>query len=188
MKRILVVVCAIAIGVSAISAKAQVPNVGVFFDQNLQYMWADCPPGTPLTVLDTCYVALHNANMFVGSVEYMIEYPPYMSYMGDIVPGISGEDYLKAGNSNTGIGVVWPIPKNGFQGILVHMTRFLWNCNGCDAGEQCVMVLPHPDSGKIRAIRWPDLWELPLVGMTSSICKTVPVEENTWGGIKALYE
>jgi hypothetical protein len=188
MKRILVVVCAIAISVCAISAKAQVPNVGVFFDQDLQFMWADCPPEAPLTVLDTCYVALHNANMFVGSVEYLIEYPPYMFWTGDEIPGVDGEDYLKAGSSAYGIGIVWPIPKNGFLSILLQKSFFLWNCSGCQAGPQQVHVLPHPDSGKIRAIRWPDLWELPLVGMTSDICAPVPVEVNTWGGIKALYE
>jgi hypothetical protein len=188
MKRMLVVACAIAFCVCAISAKAQVPNVGVFFDQNLKFMWADCPPAPPLTVLDTVYVALHNANMFVGSVEYMIEYPPYMFWTGDEIPGVGGVDYLKAGNSATGIGIVWPIPKNGFLSILVQKAFFLWNCTGCEGGEQCVQVLPNPDSGKIRAIRWPDLWELPLVGMRSSICKTVPVDGNTWGGIKALYQ
>lgn len=194
MKRILVVVCAVAIGVSAISASAQIPNVGVFFDENFKTMWADCPNEGPLTVLDTCYVVAHNLNMWVGSIEYAIDYPPYMYWTGDFVPDEATEEnpdgVLVIGNSEMGISIVYPIPRNGFVGMMTQLSFFFWNCTGCngDPTHQTVVVIPNPSSGQLRALQWPDLAEVPLVGMTSDLCAPVPVEETTWGGIKALYD
>lgn len=197
MKRILVVVCAVAIGFSAITASAQVPNIGVFFDENLQFMWADCPPGGGL---DTAYVAAHNLDMWVGSLEYAIEYPPYMTWISDIVPNLATPEnpdgVLKIGMSPVGmggIGIVYPIPRNGFVGLLTQLILFNWNCDGCDPGPppgmdyQQVLVVS-PPYGALRAVRWPDSFEVPMVGMASDICSgVIPVQENTWGGIKALY-
>jgi hypothetical protein len=63
-------------------------------------------------------------------------------------------------------------------------------CDNCSEANQNapVVVVPYPDSGKIRALRYPDLFEVQAVGMKSLICATIPNEDTTWGKVKALYE
>jgi hypothetical protein len=53
--------------------------------------------------------------------------------------------------------------------------------------EVAIDVVPNPDSGQLRAIRWPSDEFVTAVGQRSLICTTVPAEETTWGSIKALY-
>jgi hypothetical protein len=50
------------------------------------------------------------------------------------------------------------------------------------------VVVVSPPYGALRAVRWPDSFQVGMVGMASDICSgVIPVKENTWGGIKALY-
>lgn len=181
MKRILVVVAAVALlGVTA--ASAQVPHVVVFFSNNSTAM--DCPVAPVGTVLDSISVVAVNFNMWMNGIEFMIDYPPQMTWLGDDVgPNLS------IGNSPTGIGITFPLPLNAFVPATVMKANFVWMCDDCSPGNQNapVTVLPYPSSGLIRAVRWPDLATVIGVGMTSLICPTVPVEETTWGGIKAQF-
>jgi hypothetical protein len=185
MKRALLtiaIVCTIAIAGSAL---AQTPNIAVYFDANYQVGSENCPAAPPLSVLDTLYVVGHNFNMWIGSCEFQIDYPPQMQIMGDIY-----DSDLQIGNTWSGIGLVWNPPKNGFVDALLCRVRFLWNCDDCQGtpgNGYPIQVNPHPDSGLLRAIRWPDLYEQTAVGMLSYICPQVPVEESSWGQIKALY-
>jgi hypothetical protein len=63
------------------------------------------------------------------------------------------------------------------------------NCESCDAtyNDSPVTVDPHPSFGVLGITRWPDIVQVPGVGMTSLICSTLPVEQSTWGKVKALY-
>lgn len=185
MKRTLVVVVAIAIGLFASVSSAQTPHVVVYFDNTMTQMDACCPLEPAGTVLQTLYVVANNFNMWVSGIEYMIDYPPALMFLGDFI----GDHQLSIGQSTTGIGVTWPLPANGFDPLLCQKANVLWMCTAGDAVyDQLLMVLPYPSSGKVRAIRWPDEAEFLGVGLTSVICPTeIPVQETTWGGIKALY-
>jgi hypothetical protein len=194
MKKVLVVVFAVAIGLFAVQSNAQIPNVGVYFHHDgyggYSQMAADCPAAPAGTLVDSVYVVAYNFNMWVIGIEYKIEYPTLVSFMADIITPAQ----LKIGSSAIGIGITWPLPQNGFGALLCQKALFLWMCEADD----CVNVLhhntpwvvvPHPDSGLLRAVRWPDVGTVAGVGLTSLLCPwTIPTEETTWGGIKAMYE
>lgn len=191
MKRFLVVVCVIVVGVWAATASAQTatPYIQVYFD-----------PGYSLTVLEGCpvdpvgtlYVVAHNFEMWMQSIEYAIEYPPQVTWLGDAV---DDQFQLKIGSSplaNGGIAITWTSRGNAFSPLLLQTASVLYNCENCVEQNVPITVLKHPSTAwpemwKVRAIRNPDFAEVWGVGMTSLLCATVPVEETTWGGIKALY-
>ena len=92
------------------------------------------------------------------------------------------------------------MPANGFGSLLCQKVLILWMCQATlvstdpdvwdcgTANDNLVTVVGHPFSGEIRALRSPNNTEFFGTGLTSVICpQTIPVEETTWGGIKALY-
>jgi hypothetical protein len=186
MKRVLVVVFAVAIGLSAIHASAQVPNVTIYFDKNMSIAGKNCPAAPLGTILDSCYVVANNFNMWMNAIEYYIDYPPQVSFFGDFFP----PDRLTIGSSGVypGVGVSWPLPANSFGALVIQKAKFIWMCDNCETKNIHWTVLPYGTQPTVRAVRWPDLVIVPGVGMTSLICPLTPVEETTWGGIKAMYE
>lgn len=207
MKKTLVVVVAIAIALSASVASAQIPNVVVYFDLTYTQMDALCPPDPAGTVATELYVVANNFNMWMSAIEYMVELPPSLMFLGDIDPtggGWAGSQ-LKIGSSVTGIGISWPLPANAFVPLRCQKISVLWQCQNLGTVEapNCVLadgvtgftdhtinVYKYPTSADgPRAVRWPDNVVVGGVGLTSVICgQTIPVEETTWGGIKALYD
>lgn len=207
MKKTLVVVVAIAIGLCASVSSAQIPNVVVYFDNTYTQQSALCPQVPAGTVFDELYVVANNFNMWMSAIEYTVELPPSLMFLGDI---IDEDTQLKIGSAVTGIGISWPLPANAFGALRCQKLSVLWQCQNLgglggpppDTAPQCVLadgvtgftdhtinVLPYPSSGLVRAVRWPDNVVVVGVGLTSVICgSTIPVEETTWGGIKALYD
>jgi hypothetical protein len=194
MKKVLVVVFVVALGLFAVQSNAQVPNVGVYFHTDgyggYSQMAANCPAAPAGTVLDSVYVVAYNFNMWVVGIEYQIEYPTMVSWVADRFT--AGQ--LKIGSSPVGIGITWTLPQNGFGALLTQKAWFLWMCTEDDCVNPLYqntpwVVNPHPISGQLRAVRWPDNAPVPGVGLTSLLCPwTIPTEETTWGGIKAMYE
>ncbi len=184
MKKVLVVVFAVALGLSAV-ASAQVPNVAVYFDKDLQFQQGNCPAEAPGTVSQTLYVVANNFGIWMNGIEYQITYPPQITWLGDFpVPGA-----LSIGSSPLGIGITFPTPLEAFTQAVVQTVNVLWMCDHCEPLiEYPIVVGPFPSSGLVRAVRWPDLHTVIGVGMTSLICATTPIQETTWGQIKALYE
>ncbi len=133
---------------------------------------------------DTLEVVAQNFNTWFVGVDFSINYSDALLWYEDIVPAD-----LWIGSSEYGIAIVWQIPQNGFNPIVVLRTSVLWTgtCH-CGAPPQVVTVggyigLPHP-----MAVRWPDYQEFDVLGATSSICaEPVSVHSTTWGSIKALY-
>ena len=189
MKKILVVVFAVVVMLGAAQVNAQVPYVQVYFDEFWQTSVLPSCPDVPVgTQVGTLYVVAHNFNMWLNGIEYMIEYPPEMTWLGDFI----GANQLSIGNSPAGIGITWPIPGNSFGGILTQTANILWMCEGCGATNIAVTVVKHPstpwpEQHLVRAVRWPDLEIVAGVGMASVVCPVIPVQETTWGGIKAQY-
>jgi hypothetical protein len=162
------------------------PSVSIYFDRNLTQSHANCPYAPAGTVLDSFFVVATNFNMWMNAIEYKIEYPVQMMWIGDAFePG-----QLTIGNSPAGVGVTWPLPANAFDALVVQKVLIFWMCQDCGPGNQSVptRVLPYPGQPTVRAVRWPDLVVVPAVGMTSLLCPLVPVEETTWGDIKSLFE
>jgi hypothetical protein len=164
---------------------AQVPYIQIYFDENLQWDFAgQCPNTDPGEVVERIYIAAHNFNIFMSSIEYRVEYPPELPWVDDVVDPA----YQYTGDSPTGIVITFPEPVDGSRTVLLERAMIVWYCRLCitDLDIQ-VVVVPHPTSGKVRAISWPDGEVVEGVGMRSLICPTLPVESSTWGEVKALY-
>ncbi len=158
---------------------AQTPFVQVYFDPGHSVTTADCPG----TQLDTLYVVAHNFNAWLTAIEFSINYPAEMNWLADM-PNTE----VKIGSSPAGIAMAFPTPLNGFNPVEVMQVMVMWLCSSCGANTNIPLVVaPHPQTGFVRATRYPDNGIITAVGMTSLLCATVPVEQTTWGQIKALY-
>jgi hypothetical protein len=192
MNKILVVVCAVVISLGAVGASAQTPTVQPYFDGGLIEV-PECPlggdePGTN-PILGNIYVLAHNWNVWMSAIEYKVNWPAQLIYTGDV---IANPDWLVLGGSLTGISYSFGTPVNAYNDFTLQTIKFIWNCSGCSTAQNItVMVVGHPASPEppsvVRAV---DFWSEEYVygiGMSAIVCPTVPVEETTWGGIKALY-
>jgi hypothetical protein len=169
------------------SAYAQTPYFQVYFDENLQEAAANCPAGLIGSHIDTLYVVAHNFNMWISAAEFTIDYTTYLAWLGDFPVGTD----LKIGDSQTGIGLAWNIPVNGFGAAVLMTATVAWFCNDCAGisgtpGSE-IKLTAYPGQTQPRAVRWPDSIAFEGVGMTSLICPSVPVQETSWGQIKSLY-
>jgi hypothetical protein len=192
MKKILVVVCAVAFCLAAASADAQVtpvPYVQVYFDEfHTVTVLEECPTAPA----GTLYVVAHNWNMWMSAIEYRIEYPPEVGFLGD---SIDEDRQLAIGQSPTGIAIAWKnTPGKAFVSLRLQTVSVLWNCEDCQTQNVTITVVKSPDSDPtqpnhlVRALDWPDEAEHWGFGMAAYLCAIVPVEETTWGGIKAQYD
>jgi len=183
MKKVLIVVFAVAIGLSGV-ANAQTPHVAVYFDHGLQYQQADCP-GAPIgTVSQTLYVVANNFGLWLNGIEFQIFYPTQLMFLGDELIG----DAISIGNSAAGIGIAFPTPVEAFVQAKVLKVTVLWMCNSCNPDiEYPMVVMPYPGQPWVRAVEWPNLNVHIGIGFTSLVCSTTPVQETTWGQVKALY-
>jgi hypothetical protein len=180
MKTLFVLAAAVAVVSAAAPTMAQTPIVGVFFDEYLTRMDKACPPGGGA---DTAYVVAMNFNAYITGIEYAINYPASMSWVADI-----GIPPVTLGTTPSGIVEAWPLPLNGYNPIVVARVVFTWNCSGCVVTNDPIVVAPYPYSGFVRATDYPQYNFIGAVGMTSLVCPDgVPVDDATWGRIKALY-
>ena len=192
MNKILVVVCAVALCFGALGADAQTPTVQPYFDGGS--VLADCPPdgGDPdeNPVFGTLWIVAHNWNIWLTAIEYQIVYPAQMVFEGDFY---DDANMLKDGSSPLGVSFAWTTnPAAGWSDVLVQSVKFAWNCTDCSVQGILVTVQGHPASPEpnhvVRGVDWSTEDFVYGVGMSAIICPTVPVEETTWGGIKALYD
>ncbi len=179
------------VGLTAFSAYAQsVPRVQWFFDADFTQTDKDCDG----SLNNIGYVVAVNFNMFISSVEYMIQYPAKMTWTFDIP---MNANQLNLGNTSVGVASAWTLPLDCFQPTVIMQVLYDWRCGNCDNPydkNQPIVVGPDPTSGLLRFIRWPDNAEFQAIGMVSFVCyftgppPPTPVEPTTWGRIKALYE
>ena len=183
MKRVSVIALMLCLLFVAGAANAQLPYIMVYYDDFYTIGNKDCPSGTPGTTIDSVYVVAQQINRWFSAVEYSITYPPQMTYLSEVVNG-----GLSIGNTSTGIAQTWTFPLNGFQPAMINKVYFLWNCDGCTSTNRFIIVGQHPGTGYIRGVEFGSNDLFNIVGMTSVVCGTTPVEDTTWGNIKALYE
>jgi hypothetical protein len=181
MKKVLAVFAAITLlAFAAPMVSAQTPNVQMFFDGGYGSQTYTCSVGQ----FGQGYVVAKNFNMFLVGIEYAIDYPAGITWIGETYASD-----LQIGNTKLadgGISQVFSLPQNGFFPILLATVTF--RCDACNP-DTPLAVVPNPVSGYLRATRYPDNAFVYGIGMTSIFCPTnVPVENTTWGGVKALYD
>ena len=188
MSRIAVFTISVLLVLSALVniSNSQIPYIAIYFDQELQTMAVGCPYESP--VLSILYVVAHNFNTDIKSVEYKIDYSWALFFQVDII----ASGHTSSGTSPSGIIINFSSPLNGFNPQIVQEAIVSWLCgiSDCDTFFKThVRVLPHPTSGRLGAIRWPDDEFIDAVGWTSVICPPIssPIKSETWGHIKALY-
>jgi len=197
MKRALAgVLVAAIVGFSAGGASADaVPYFQVYFDDASNGSYGETQAvcgqvGMPVYL----YVVARNFESWLAAIEYKIDFPPGLMYVGETLAPPSQGTILSIGNSEVGLTVSTSLPRNGFgePGVLISTIFAVWTgeCY-CQAGPQPIVVGPYPypnPKTHPSGVRWPDLVEIPAVGMTSLLCPgPVSTQESTWGGIKALY-
>jgi hypothetical protein len=171
----------------ASSASAQTPYFQVYFDAYFTETAADCPPPPVGHLLDTLYVVAHNFNAWLLSTDFSLQWSPYLTILGEEAIGTP----LKLGNVQDGIAVTWPSRRNGWQPVPILQIPVVWMCETCDGvggtEQSKIIVGPYPGQPNPRFKEYGTQVDMYGVGMTSLICSQVPVEETTWGQIKALY-
>jgi hypothetical protein len=195
MKRALagVFVAAALVGCMAVGAMAQIPYVQVYFDDGSNGSYGETQAycgqaGMPVYM----YVVGQNFNSWLSGVEYSVQFPAGILFIGDTLPPTQGAT-VTLGNSRDGFAITYELPRSGFVPVLFSTIFALWTAEcDCAGGPQSIVVGPYPypvdPQTKPRGVRWPDLVPIPAVGMTSLLCPgPVATQESTWGGIKALY-
>ena len=183
MKKVLAVVLTVAfVSMWAYAATAQTPHVVVFFDEEAWTQTTEVCQGNG--VLDTLSVVAVNFGMWLNAIEYAVNYPPSTLWIADMPNGA-----LNIGNTPGGVASSWGLPQNAFSPLGVMNVLITWQCDDCStSSNDPIVVVRHPLTGFIRATRFPDNLFVEGVGLTSLVCPVVPVEEKTWGGVKALYD
>ena len=167
----------------AVPVAAQVPTVTVYFDKALTQDSQDCQG---IGTIDTLYVTAAGLGDFITAIEFSVDYSSVTAFtwLGDMA-----STPLVIGSSPTGIALTWQIPQSVFTPLVVVQSTIIWNCNDCSGFEaQLLKVVPHPQTGHIRMVRYPDRTFVDAIGLTSAVCTVFPVETSTWGALKALYE
>jgi len=176
--------------VSALSvpAFAQVPIVRIYEDQSYSPFFHCGPQGT----LHEFIVVLHNVDDVVSAVDFSIQYPASMIFLGDQLPdgGYFNNEVILLGSSPTGVAVAWHscCMTDASQGLVVLRPLIMWTGN-CDCA-QALVVGGYTPLGKTQPsfVRFADFTEHPALGSASPwIQCSVPVEPTTWGKVKSLY-
>ncbi len=175
----------LAVCILPTSAQVQ-PYIGVFFDEFLTQETKDCPGA----VLDTLYVALFNANGLVTNVSYKVVLPLAITPLADITGDL---DLLFKDGISFGTGTLFEFaqPQNGFIPIRLPGIRVQWTCTDCSGFDDALIVVEEaPVFGHgcpSYSITFGASFSC-AVGLTAVVCPNVlPVEETTWGKVKALY-
>lgn len=171
------------LGLALGSSSAQTPTVQVYFDEDLLWTIENCPG---VGVVDTVYFVAENFNAYIVGIEYLVIYSPgegYVTWLTDFGFGTA----IPLGSTPEGISLGWPLPQNAYEPLLVHKALIIWNCSFCSQ-DDFIKVRKHPIFGYIRAVRWPDYEFIVGTWANGYICAQPPVEDRTWGYVKALFD
>jgi hypothetical protein len=167
-------------------------TMGVYFERVPGLMAYAPPPFVPFYV----YIYLHSSDHYVTAVEYQLQTPldpghALFFYSNVCYP----ESYsVSLGNPFDGHSITYWPPLDGWNPgynelccLECYIAEPCWNDGGAMI-EYLLVIGPHPDSGNLSGIYWPDYMPFPIIGLTSVLCpeEPVPVEEESWGAIKAM--
>jgi len=178
MKKVVLLALSV-ICVSGLAFGQNVGSIDIFADPGLT-VCNIVPPPAPFSV----YVAQTNVGDGTTAVQFMLESPANFSSLGESSP------YLTIGNSSTGVSVSFSACKSGTFLILT-VTYF---AAGVTPACDWMSVVADPSDPGVQYIDCSDnTIFVPSAGQArvnpdvTCMC-SVPVNETTWGGIKALYQ
>ena len=172
-----------------------IPHVKAYFISPLDppgdpFFYQDTKCGSPGT-LDTLIIVARNFGWIV-EIDYCIEYPPCIFWIADFNTPITtiGYTWCDHPSGSGGISSVFDPPLNsnpqvplGLPLPVVAWVVFQW---GTCSNDTPIVVAGHRIYGGPRTKNW--ISYVYGIGSTSIICPMeIPVEETTWGRIKALY-
>lgn len=166
------------------------PTMGVYFTWTPVQMTYSPTPYEEFTG----YVYLQNTECYVTAAEFRIDPPAgIMLASFEIPPGS-----LNLGDPESGIAITYWPPLNGYYPgynllCTIGFVAMKWCVGGGGGGatlqDAPVIILPHPETGRISTTCWPENMIFDVNPMTSIICPSqIGVHEKSWGAIKSLYE
>ena len=175
----------IACCIVAPGASAQTPTVSIYFDEYYSFPRGELCQG--VGVFDTLWVVAEGFNAWISAIEYAINFSDMsgvMIWVADLPVAL-----LNIGSTPQGVATTWLRPQNGFAPLLVMQVLVQWACDDCYAATNRYLSLGwHPQTGYVRAVRYPDRAFIEATGLASTICAAgFPIETATWGAVKALY-
>jgi hypothetical protein len=133
-------------------------TVTVYFDEAMTVRSVDrLSPGQ-----HTLYIVAEGFDAHLAAMEYKIDYPPGMKWIGDVdLPP------LKIGKTTEGIAQAWPTPIDAHSPVVVAKVLVSWEPTDDSTCE--LAVVPHPGSGFVRAVAAQDHSIVEAQGQTSLI-------------------
>lgn len=179
MKRVLL----LTVGVVCVFGSAfgqDVGSIDIFSDPG----FSDCNI-TSVAAPFHVYVAHTNAVVGATAVQFLLEVPADLLYVGETSPYT-----LKIGTSISGVSISYSACKTGT--FLLLDVSFL---GGSTPACALMSIVPGPGDDQVQVADCNSQSVfLPLAGQArvnddgSCTCNYLPVAETTWGGIKALYQ
>jgi hypothetical protein len=186
MKKVLLLTLAV-IGVSSLAYGQDVGSIDIFSDAAFTNCNIAAPPAGTFVV----YVAQTHVGDGTTAVQFKIDHPPTFSVLAESSPFA-----LVLGDSDTGIAISYTTCQTGT--FLILTITYLAE----DVSAPCglMTIAPDPDAtGGGDRIKFVDCndnqhYDLTQAGQArvnpdvTCTCNYLPVQETTWGGIKALYQ
>jgi hypothetical protein len=184
MKKILLLTMAVICVSSLAYGQTQMGSIDIFADA------AHTSCNITVPDADLFQVFVYHTNVITGSTAsaWSIDHPATFTNVGEVSPFT-----LKVGNSDTGVSFSYEQCKTGtfllltvsYFGIAPTATcglmTIIGDPNSTTGGVEIVDCAPFP--GRTS---WEQAGQARLNPDVTCMC-SVPVEETTWGGIKALY-
>ncbi len=165
-------------------AAASTPTIATYYDADGSQI-DDCYSSPE--VADIHVVAL-NVNAWVLGIRYKIEFPPPFVYLDE---HSFFTDPVIGGTSDTGIEISYPSPVYFSERQLIHKAGAVWTCSSGCSPYLNVYIAPVPYPGlteiEVDVVQGETTTTLFLNTSAAVLCPTLPVQQQTWGKIKALY-
>ena len=181
------------------AAAGQTATIQMFMDAEFSRTATNCPDSPVGTFQNTLYVVVKGFGVTISDLEYSIQYPGIAVWIGD--------DYVSgtvSGSTADGIRHSWTAPIDASNEFLVATVLVLWLCERDDCWQLLntpICVVPHPESGFIRATSSIDQSDIYAASLGIRICPDlsgdwvwecwippVPTQDTSWGRIKSLYK
>jgi hypothetical protein len=147
------------------AGSAAAATVGVYFDRELTQQSTECPNAPAGSVLDTIYVAISGLAEPIEGIEFKVDFPPEIIWLGDVYPG----NALMIGQTPYGVSMAFLDPPYSPERLEILKILVLWNCESCYTPDIPISVVAHPATESLRAVT-SDLMFEDVVGQTSIVC------------------
>ncbi|MFQ5511152.1 MAG: hypothetical protein ACE5EO_04820 [Candidatus Krumholzibacteriia bacterium] len=152
-----------------LSSHAQVPTYSIVLSNK-----PHCPG---VGVADTLTILLVDAGAPICGAAFQVTYPPSMLWIADFDTAPA-----TVGTTPSTVSMAWPTPLDGLSPIVCARVAFQWTCSDCAGHENEQVLMPAALIGFCTG-------NVPGNVSPGEVCPTIsPVEQSTWGRLKALYE